>query len=226
MGNEASFLGFDTPDINNSAANDYWGFNEGNIVDLDANSHTGVYSCKIETGEFGPTRDFLPENQKGKYVFSCWVRSSSANNAKLIIHSKVDAQTPNDVIPESVNGASVSVNFGNTNGKWEYRKVVLDLGKVKQLGNITDTKLRIRCFVDNTGSQNSVYIDDIRFHPVNADMSTFTYHPFTQKVTAITDKNNITSYYEYDNAGRLKIVRDQDKAILKRHSYHYNCQYH
>jgi YD repeat-containing protein len=53
-------------------------------------------------------------------------------------------------------------------------------------------------------------------------MSTFAYDPLTWQVTSITDANNITIYYEYDDAGRLIAVKDQDKKVIKSHTYHYD----
>jgi YD repeat-containing protein len=64
-------------------------------------------------------------------------------------------------------------------------------------------------------------IDDVRIYPKNATMSTFTYDPLTWKVTAITDANNVTTYYEYDDAGRLIKVIDEDDYILQSYEYKY-----
>jgi YD repeat-containing protein len=64
-------------------------------------------------------------------------------------------------------------------------------------------------------------IDDIRIHPMDATMSTFTYDNLTWKVTAISDANSIITYYEYDGAGRLVKVYDQDKNLIKKHTYQY-----
>lgn len=64
-------------------------------------------------------------------------------------------------------------------------------------------------------------VDDIRIYPKNATMQTFSYDPITSKVTAITDANNITAFYEYDEFGRLIRVRDQDRNMISRHHYDY-----
>ena len=67
---------------------------------------------------------------------------------------------------------------------------------------------------------NSEYIlDEVRIHPANARLTTYTYDRKSMKLTSITDVNNITMYFEYDNNGRLTGVRDQDRNYLKSSEY-------
>ena len=49
---------------------------------------------------------------------------------------------------------------------------------------------------------------------------TYTYKPL-YGVTSETDPNGITVTYEYDNFGRLKVVKNADGNILKTYDYHY-----
>jgi hypothetical protein len=63
-------------------------------------------------------------------------------------------------------------------------------------------------------------VDEIRFFPVGALMTTYTYRPGIS-ITSLTDANNQTTYYEYDNMGRLWLVRDFNKKIIKEHKYNY-----
>jgi YD repeat-containing protein len=66
----------------------------------------------------------------------------------------------------------------------------------------------------------SGYIDDVRIHPENSEMSSYTYSPLVG-MTSVTDSKGQVNYYKYDAAGRLTLVRDQDGNILKRYKYHY-----
>lgn len=51
-------------------------------------------------------------------------------------------------------------------------------------------------------------------------ISTYTYIP-SVGVTSETNPNNITIYYEYDNMGRLKLIRDHEGNIVKTFKYQY-----
>lgn len=61
-------------------------------------------------------------------------------------------------------------------------------------------------------------IDELRLHPTGAQMTTYTYQPLTG-ITAQCDIANKIIYYEYDDFGRVKLIRDQDKNILKTFDY-------
>lgn len=53
-----------------------------------------------------------------------------------------------------------------------------------------------------------------------AMISTYSYLPLVG-LTSQTDANRITTYYEYDDYGRLKNVRNDDQNITGRYFYHY-----
>lgn len=79
--------------------------------------------------------------------------------------------------------------------------------------------------ISNTYSvsiSGSGYIDEVRLYPLGATMTTYTYDPLTGMTSQCDATNNIT-YYEYDNAGRPKLVRDEDGKILSQHDYQYQA---
>lgn len=71
--------------------------------------------------------------------------------------------------------------------------------------------------IGNTGT----LIDEIRLYPKDGEMTTYTYDPLIG-VTSMTDANNMTRYYVYDDFGRLKLIKDHAGNILK--TYNYNHQ--
>lgn len=61
-------------------------------------------------------------------------------------------------------------------------------------------------------------LDEVRAYPKWARMSTYTHIPVLG-TTSQTDEKGVTVSYEYDELGRLKLVRNQDRKILKAYSY-------
>jgi YD repeat-containing protein len=53
-----------------------------------------------------------------------------------------------------------------------------------------------------------------------AIVNTFTYDPLIG-MTSQTDPKGRTTYYEYDDFGRLEYIKDQDQNIVKQYNYHY-----
>jgi hypothetical protein len=66
-----------------------------------------------------------------------------------------------------------------------------------------------------TGSAN---IDELRLYPQSARMRTVTYDALIGK-TSECDENNRITYYEYDELGRMRFIKDEDKNIVKMYEY-------
>jgi YD repeat-containing protein len=69
----------------------------------------------------------------------------------------------------------------------------------------------------------TAYIDELRLYPKGSLMTTLTYEPMIG-ATSQCDPNNRIIYYEYDAFGRLALIRDQDRNVVKKICYNYNGQ--
>lgn len=66
-------------------------------------------------------------------------------------------------------------------------------------------------------------VDELRFYPSTAQMTTYTFEALVG-ISSRCDENNRITYYEYDAFGRLELVRDHDKKLVKKICYNYAGQ--
>jgi hypothetical protein len=71
-----------------------------------------------------------------------------------------------------------------------------------------------------TDAQVRTELNKIRTGLPGSQVTTFTYTPLLG-MTSETDIKGYSKFYEYDEAGRLKIIRDQDNNVLKKFCYSY-----
>jgi hypothetical protein len=72
-----------------------------------------------------------------------------------------------------------------------------------------------------TSVQGSGSLDELRLYPKDALMTTFTYQPSIGMSSSADTKNEI-KYFDYDDFGRLKMIRDYEKNVIKKIEYNYN----
>lgn len=98
---------------------------------------------------------------------------------------------------------STAVTTGATNNGWTYYEHL-----VTGVNSIT---------ISGSG-----LIDELRLYPKDALMTTYTYKSLVG-ITSQCDANNKIIYYEYDLFGRLKLIRDEKRNILKTYQYNYQA---
>lgn len=175
-------------------------------------SHTGRYSGKIVNQ--GPGELVLHSNTwlnislsaPTKFKYSGWVYSDGPG-AELFLFMKRAGETNYFTHVDNI--------ATNVTGQWVYLEKEFTVP-----ADITQLNIRI----DNN-SAGTVWFDDIRLHPSTAKMSTYTYAP-ALGMTSQTDFNNQSTYYEYDGMGRLKIVRNNDREIVKTYEYNYRTVFY
>lgn len=132
----------------------------------------------------------------------------------------------------------MSLKYGNNSGNtietteegnavttyvWGYHHSLL-LAVVKNADNNTVIS-NLSCTMDElqnkTDSDELIHIfNNLRDNMPDALITSYTYDA-SQHPLSVTDPAGKTCKYEYDNASRLKIIRDQDNNIVKSYDYHY-----
>ncbi len=77
--------------------------------------------------------------------------------------------------------------------------------------------------ITNTSVSGTGWLDELRLYPATALMTTTTHEPGVG-VTSQCDMNNVITYFEYDVLGRLFLVRDPDRNIIRKICYNYSGQ--
>ncbi len=168
-------------------------------------SRTGSYSGRID--QFTSGERFCHSNKTLNisltaptlYKYTGWVYSNGPG-VDIYLFMKTASAT----------GYFTYVDYISTNAtnQWVYLEKEFSVP-----ANITKLNLRI----DNNGG-GSIWFDDIRLHPAASQMISYTYDPVLGK-TSESDANNRSVNYEYDNVGRLRYIKDEDKNIVKMYEY-------
>jgi hypothetical protein len=67
----------------------------------------------------------------------------------------------------------------------------------------------------NAAAAGTVYLDDIRIHPFDAQMKTFAYDASSMRPWAEMDENNFATFYEYDDEGILiRVKKETERGIM------------
>ncbi|UYZ62534.1 hypothetical protein [Hymenobacter weizhouensis] len=182
--------------------------------------HTGLYSSLLTAGQLGFTYKATVGNTKDistdrNYRASVWVYDNSdAQGARLYL--ALDGTTVKEM--------SIADAATKRAGKW----LLLHLF-VKIPNSDAGKQLTVGC--RNAGS-GSVYVDDFRFHPVDAPLTAYVYDGHTGQMTYTLDNDNLYTEYEYDAAGKLARVYKEiltkpgstagaERRIVKESQYNY-----
>jgi hypothetical protein len=137
----------------------------------------------------------LKKGEGQQYVFSCWIKSSASG----VITVRVNDGGAHTQV-------STTISFTNTAGSWKYYRTTIATGTFNSNVNV------------EVESNASINLDDAIFYPASASFNTFIYGKGLAKI-AETDSRGISTFYEYDDFGKVLYVRDQDQNIIKANTY-------
>lgn len=147
-------------------------------------------------------------DSSGKYTFSANFRGNGSAGSQPYLIAELSHSGGTSYLTKAV-------ELGES--KWTSQSIELSLEDYSNLTSIT--LIVANTDPDNqSGTQVSVYIDGIRFHPSDALMTTYTMDPVLGK-TSETGPGGNTQIFNYDAFGRLIQTTDKDGHILKSWSY-------
>lgn len=175
-----------------------WAASSSNIQTT-SDSRTGINSMKVlkdDAGSFATATRMLSQ---GTYEMTVWFKTISGLPGRVSVES---------------GGNTLAIAEAIGSGGWQLLRL--------KFAQPTSSDVQIKLSTEfGTSGIDYVLYDDVRLHPVDANMTTYTYDPLTWNLTSITNVNLIPTYYEYDLAGRLVSVKDQNRNLIKRVTYHY-----
>lgn len=119
-------------------------------------------------------------------------------------------------------GVRYIVSYWSKNGAYNVNGIAAVAGRTNAAGWTYYEHTTSNATTGVTVSGNGL-IDELRLFPEQAEMVTYTY----ETGGAMLSKNtagNIITHFEYDAMGRLKLLRDQDKNIIRMFDYQFGQQ--
>ena len=177
-------------------------FEPGAIEKTGETSHTGEYSLKSNRGGIvNTTIEF--ENDKyncdESYKTNMWIKPlNSQNDFQIKVTYSFKGVNQSETFSEyKYFDKSNSIKFGD----WYLIEYISsrpdDISEIGEIGSLS--------IVINNSADNVVYVDDLRYQPVNSQVESFVYN-ISGTLNAALSNNNIAIKYEYDEAGKLKAV--------------------
>lgn len=161
---------------------------------------------KVNAKHVYPQFNFLANKT---YKLSFWVKGVSANDANGLVTVKCSHPITGKIT--NYNEASFTSPIIE---KWRLCEMLIPLDEI----DFSEMEIKIR---DVSGT---IYIDDIRLVPDDADAKSFVYDYKSLRLIGELDENHFTTFYDYDDAGNLiRIRKETEKGIvtLKEASFNY-----
>lgn len=176
--------------------------NNGNLTEV---KKTGDISTAFVWGYAGKYPIAECKNASPSEVYLQNYEESTTNTLSGIAHTGLKYSSSPSISWTRPNTREFVISYWyRSDGKWIYRPEQPYLGPTFTM----------------TGGDG---YDDVRIHPKDALITTYTYQPLIG-MTSMTDVKCNTTYYEYDDLLRLKTIKDQDGKIVKKTEYHYKGQ--
>jgi hypothetical protein len=145
---------------------------------------------------------FAPEG--GKYIITGWAKKETAP-ATDTTYSTPRLQI---TFPTSSTGSFYSfAPSGRIIDGWQRIEGEFTVPS----SGVTDIKINLKCL----GGSGNCLFDDIRVFPTDGSMKSYVYDPISMKLVAELDERNYSTFYEYDEEGKLvRVKKETEKGIM------------
>lgn len=161
---------------------------------------------KVNAKHVYPQYNFLANKT---YKLSFWVKGVSANDANGLVTVKCS----HPITGKITNYTEASFTSPIIE-KWRLCEMLIPLDEI----DFSEMEIKIK------DASQTIYIDDIRLVPDDADAKSFVYDFKSLRLISELDENHFATFYDYDDAGNLiRIRKETEKGIitLKEASFNY-----
>jgi hypothetical protein len=178
--------------------------------------HSGNYALQLHSlnisqpaGNINPVTKFLDFDAVGHYILLA--NDQAAGFAPFPTHHYLLSCWVKDeeyAIHNTISGLQITIN-GQTTDFSTWHLPVVDNWKKLEIPFDGASSFTLQM----TGS-GSIYIDDLRIQPLDAQMRSFVYDDRTMRLTGMLDENNFGIFYEYDEEGTpIRIKKETEKGV-------------
>jgi hypothetical protein len=162
-------------------------------------------ACQSCIGSFAP--------DPGDYIVSLWVKEDNTNSSPPPVNTYANTGIKVTFSPPT-GGAPITTIYQEF-GKIE-NPIIDGWQRIETKINIPAAAAQISIeLLNNNSSGIDSYFDDIRIHPVDANMKSYVYDPINLRLVAEMDENNYGTFYEYDEEGNLvRVKKETEKGIM------------
>jgi YD repeat-containing protein len=189
-------------------------YNGGETHSLIWGDHNEFPIASITNAEYADVAySSFETHEKGNWQFTetASVTSSTAPTGKKVYPASTG-------ISKNLNGSKTYIV-----SLWRNGNISVSNASLHHTGKTIDNWVYEEYKVSNSNNVNitgSGYVDELRIFPSTSQMTSYTYHT-PQQMASESDHNGSISRYEYDELGRLKTIKDEEKNIIKKFDYHY-----
>ncbi len=150
------------------------------------------------------------------------VPSTTRDNTTAITGSRSYSLASGSITKSSLtSGKGYVVSYWSKSGAYSISGATVTITRQGRVANgWTFYESEITATSTTITVSGSGLIDELRCYPQGSLMNTYTYTPVIGISTQCDPANKI-NYYEYDSFGRLLLIRDQDRNVVKTFEYKY-----